>query len=132
MPVIDDEETKVGEDLDRIIVTKEVMLGKLMELNVDKSPDPDGMHPSVLKEMVWHLLTAFFHERDCTDPLDFLISYGRAVCDRLCHMPRAPSSLSMQHMPLKKGIYARDANILFGFGKRVRNPMTTGGIILGY
>eukprot|EP00061_Rhincodon_typus_P003763 g20910.t1 len=51
MPVIEDRETKVGEDLDTIIITKEVVLGKPVELKVDKSPGPDGMHPRVLKEM---------------------------------------------------------------------------------
>eukprot|EP00061_Rhincodon_typus_P014068 g40864.t1 len=50
MPVIDDKETKVGEDLETIIIRKEVMLGKLMELKVDKSPSPDGMYPRVLEE----------------------------------------------------------------------------------
>eukprot|EP00061_Rhincodon_typus_P010576 g34965.t1 len=52
MPVIDDKKTKVGEDLDMVIIVKEVVLGKLMRLKVDKSRGPDGMHPRVLKEMV--------------------------------------------------------------------------------
>eukprot|EP00061_Rhincodon_typus_P012025 g37476.t1 len=51
MPVIDNKETKVGEDLETIIIMKEEVLGKLMELQVDKSPGTDGMHPRALKEM---------------------------------------------------------------------------------
>eukprot|EP00061_Rhincodon_typus_P011696 g36916.t1 len=51
LPVINDEETKVGEDLDTIIIMKEVMVDKLMELKVGKSPGLDGIHPRVLKEM---------------------------------------------------------------------------------
>eukprot|EP00061_Rhincodon_typus_P016630 g44942.t1 len=51
LPVIDDKETKVAEDLDTIIIMKEVMLGKPLELKMDKSPGPDGMHCRVLKEM---------------------------------------------------------------------------------
>eukprot|EP00061_Rhincodon_typus_P003140 g19387.t1 len=51
MPVIDDKGTKIDEDLDMTIIMKEVVLGKLMELKIDKSPGPDGMHPRVLKEM---------------------------------------------------------------------------------
>eukprot|EP00061_Rhincodon_typus_P013532 g39958.t1 len=52
MPVIDDKESKVGKDPETIIIMKEVVLGKLMELKVEKSPGPDGMYPRVLKEMV--------------------------------------------------------------------------------
>jgi len=50
-PKIDDKEAMAGEDLETIIITKEVMLGKLIGLKVDKSPGPDGMHPRILKEM---------------------------------------------------------------------------------
>eukprot|EP00061_Rhincodon_typus_P010886 g35504.t1 len=52
MPVIDDKETKVVEDLETTVIMKEAVFGKLMELKVDKSPDPDGMHPRVPKVMV--------------------------------------------------------------------------------
>eukprot|EP00061_Rhincodon_typus_P012566 g38384.t1 len=52
MPVIDDKETKAGEDLHMVIIMKEVVLDKLMELKLDKSPGPDGMHPRVLKKTV--------------------------------------------------------------------------------
>ena len=34
-----------GEDIETIIIMKEVVLGKLMGLKVNKSPGPDGMHP---------------------------------------------------------------------------------------
>ena len=50
MPKIDDRKAVAGENLETIIITKEVVLGKLMGLKVDKSPCPDGMHPRVLKE----------------------------------------------------------------------------------
>eukprot|EP00061_Rhincodon_typus_P010073 g34083.t1 len=49
MPAIHDKEIKVGEDLETIIIMKEVVLDKLMELKVDKSPGPNGMHPRLLK-----------------------------------------------------------------------------------
>eukprot|EP00061_Rhincodon_typus_P011892 g37247.t1 len=58
MPVIDDKETKVGEDLETIIIMKEIVLGKLMELKVDKSPGPDGMYPRLLKEMAGEIVNA--------------------------------------------------------------------------
>ena len=40
------------------MITKEVVLGKLMGLQVDKSPGLDGMHPRVLKEMAWEIANA--------------------------------------------------------------------------
>eukprot|EP00061_Rhincodon_typus_P004733 g23303.t1 len=51
MPIIVNKETMAGEDLEMIIITKKVMLAKLMWLKVDKSLGPDGMHLRVLKEM---------------------------------------------------------------------------------
>ena len=47
-----------GENLETIIITKEVVLGKLMGLKVDKSPGPDGMRPRVLKEMAGEIANA--------------------------------------------------------------------------
>ena len=58
MPKIDDKEAMAGEDLETIIITKQVVLGKLMGLKVDKSPGPDGMHPRVLKEMAGEIANA--------------------------------------------------------------------------
>ena len=58
MPKIDDRKTMAGEDLGTIIITKEVVLGKLMGLKVDKSPGPDGMHPRVPKEMAGEIANA--------------------------------------------------------------------------
>ncbi|XP_067892418.1 zinc finger protein 850-like [Heterodontus francisci] len=55
--------TNVGEDLGTIIITEEVVLGKLMDLKIDKTPGPDGMHPRVLKEMAGEIAgtLAFIH-----------------------------------------------------------------------
>ena len=50
VPKIDGRGTGSGV-LKTITITKEVVLGRLMGLKVDKSPGPDGMHPRVLKEM---------------------------------------------------------------------------------
>ena len=47
MPRIDNKKAMAGEDRETIIITKEVVLGKLMGLKIDKSPGPDGMHPRV-------------------------------------------------------------------------------------
>eukprot|EP00061_Rhincodon_typus_P003552 g20369.t1 len=58
LPVIDDKETKEGEDLETIVIAKVVVLGKLMELKVDKSPGPDGMLPRVLKEIAGEMANA--------------------------------------------------------------------------
>jgi len=58
MPKIDDRKAMAGEDLETIIITKEVVLGKLMGLKVDKSPGPDGMHPRVPKEMAGEIANA--------------------------------------------------------------------------
>ena len=49
MPKIDDKKAMAGEDLEIIIIMKEVVLGKLMGLKVNKSPGPDGMNPSLEK-----------------------------------------------------------------------------------
>eukprot|EP00061_Rhincodon_typus_P011107 g35886.t1 len=51
MPIIDEKESMADEDLEMIIIIKEIVLGKLMELKVDKPPGPDGMYPRILKEM---------------------------------------------------------------------------------
>eukprot|EP00061_Rhincodon_typus_P016371 g44558.t1 len=51
LPIIDEKEALAGQVLGTIVITNEVVLGKLMELKVDKSPGLDGMHPRELKEM---------------------------------------------------------------------------------
>ena len=58
MPKIDDRKAMADEDLETIIITKEVVLSKLMGLKVDKSPGPDGMHPRVLKKMVGEIVNS--------------------------------------------------------------------------
>ena len=58
MPVTDGKKAMIGEDLEMIVITKEVVMGKLMGLKVDKSPGPDGMHPRVLKEMAREIANA--------------------------------------------------------------------------
>jgi len=58
MPVTDGNTAMIGEDLDMIVITKEVVMGKLIGLKVDKSPGPDGMHPRVLKEMAREIANA--------------------------------------------------------------------------
>ena len=58
LPKIDDRKAMAGEDLETIIVTKEIVLGKLMGLKVDKSPGPDEMHPRVRKEMAGEIANA--------------------------------------------------------------------------
>ena len=58
MPKIDDKKTMAGEDLETIIITKEVVLGKLLGLKLIKSPGPDGMYPRVLKEMAGEIANA--------------------------------------------------------------------------
>ena len=58
MPKIDDRKAMAGENLETIIITKEVVLGKLMGLMVDKSPGSDGMHPRVLKETAGEIANA--------------------------------------------------------------------------
>eukprot|EP00061_Rhincodon_typus_P005193 g24425.t1 len=58
MPIIDDKEAMAGDDLETNIITKGVMLGKLMGLKVDKSPGPDEMHPRVLKKIAGEIANA--------------------------------------------------------------------------
>ncbi|GCB63140.1 hypothetical protein scyTo_0000118 [Scyliorhinus torazame] len=58
MPVTDGNETVTGENLERIVITKEVVMGKLMGLKVDMPPGPDGMHPRVLQEMAREIANA--------------------------------------------------------------------------
>ena len=55
---IDNRKATADEDRETIIITKEVVLGKLMELKVDKTPGPDGMYPRVRKEMVGEIANA--------------------------------------------------------------------------
>ena len=40
-----------SEELKEISISREMVLGKLMGLKVDKSPGPDNLHPRVLKEV---------------------------------------------------------------------------------
>eukprot|EP00061_Rhincodon_typus_P014087 g40893.t1 len=58
MLITDDKGAMASEDLEMIMITTEVVLGKLMGLQVDKSPGTDGMHPRVLKEMVGEIANA--------------------------------------------------------------------------
>ena len=58
IPQIDDRKAMAGEDRETIIIIKEVELGKVMGLKVDRSPGPDGMHPRVLKEMAGEIANA--------------------------------------------------------------------------
>eukprot|EP00061_Rhincodon_typus_P004205 g21999.t1 len=39
------------EELKEILISQEIVLGKLMGLKLDKSPGPDGLHPRVLQEV---------------------------------------------------------------------------------
>lgn len=41
----------VQEQLDSVTITEELIIKKLAELNVNKSPGPDSIHPRVLKEL---------------------------------------------------------------------------------
>ena len=58
IPKIDDRMAKAGVDLETIIITREIVLGKVMVLKVDNSPGPDGMHPRVLKVMAGEIANA--------------------------------------------------------------------------
>ena len=44
-------ETSFSEELKEISISREMVLGKLMGLKVDKSPGPDNLHPRVFKEV---------------------------------------------------------------------------------
>ena len=47
-----------GTQVNVLAITKEKVLGKLKDLKVDKSPGPDGLHPSVLKEIAEEIMEA--------------------------------------------------------------------------
>ena len=44
----------------KIGITKEIIKNKLTELNPNKSPDPDGLHPKVFKELPSLLVNPLF------------------------------------------------------------------------
>ncbi|PJG57315.1 hypothetical protein [Aeromonas cavernicola] len=46
------------EEMREIHVSREVVLGKLKGLKADKSPEPDGLHPRVLKEVAQEIVDA--------------------------------------------------------------------------
>ena len=46
------------EELREINISRENVLGKVMGLNVDKSPGPDNLHPRVLKEVALEIVDA--------------------------------------------------------------------------
>jgi len=49
-------ETCFRQGLREISISKDIVLGKLMGLKVDKSPGPDNLHPRVLKEVVLEIV----------------------------------------------------------------------------
>ena len=49
-------ETSFSEELKEISISREMVLEKLMGLKVDKSPDPDNLHPMVLKEVALEIV----------------------------------------------------------------------------
>ena len=49
-------ETCFSQELKEISISREMVLGKLMGLKVDKSPGPDNLHPRVLKEVVLEIV----------------------------------------------------------------------------
>ena len=48
--------THFSEELKEISIRREMILGKLMGLKVDKSPGPDNLHPRVLKEVALEIV----------------------------------------------------------------------------
>jgi len=49
---------KGGEEINTITITGEKVQGKLMGLNADKSPEPDGLHPRILEEAATEIVDA--------------------------------------------------------------------------
>ena len=55
----EEEKPKVKKEL-RLDITKEIIKEKLQELNVNKSPSPDNLHPRVFKEIASALVNPLF------------------------------------------------------------------------
>ena len=55
----DDDKANIKEEL-KLDITKEIISKKLHELNINKSPGPDNMHPKVLKELASVLIDPLF------------------------------------------------------------------------
>ena len=55
----DDDKANIKEKL-KLDITKEIISKKLHELNINKSPGPDNMHPKVLKELASVLIDPLF------------------------------------------------------------------------
>ncbi|XP_059829735.1 STARD3 N-terminal-like protein isoform X1 [Hypanus sabinus] len=49
---------RVTEEMKQIDIRKETAMSRLMGLKADKSPDPDGLHPRVLKEVALEIADA--------------------------------------------------------------------------
>ena len=47
-----------GEELREIIISRKMVLGKLMGLKADKSPGPDNLHPRVIMEVTLEIMDA--------------------------------------------------------------------------
>ena len=46
------------EELKEILISQEIVLGKLLGLKPDSSPGPDALHPRVLKEVTLEIVDA--------------------------------------------------------------------------
>ena len=49
-------ETHFSEELKEICISREMVLGKLIGLKVDKSPGSDNLYPRVLKEVALEII----------------------------------------------------------------------------
>ncbi|XP_048461541.1 probable G-protein coupled receptor 139 [Rhincodon typus] len=84
MPIIDNKEAMADENLETIIFMKEVILGKLMGLNADNPPGPDGMYPRALKEMAGEITNAPMITRWVDEEIDEAeVDFGKAFVNVL-------------------------------------------------
>ena len=58
--VLDDDDKAIIKEELKLDITKEIISKKLHELNINKSPGPDNMHPKVLKELASVLIDPLF------------------------------------------------------------------------
>ena len=49
--ILGDRGSSMKEELKEILISQEIVLGKLLGLKPDKSPGPDAVHPRLLKEV---------------------------------------------------------------------------------
>ena len=56
-----DEDTPIVSERLTIDVTKEIISKKISELNTNKSPWPDNMHPRVVKELSLVIVNPFYY-----------------------------------------------------------------------